>query len=116
MQGCKGGKTVSFEYVNYGSSGNTHFGGSMIFFFSLSSAISSILSKEVSSINFEAASLDSILGHLSPKTHPLTQDSAQLTFCSTVNSLSTFGRFYRLDQFNIIGNGSRTKYYPGIWG
>ena len=68
------------------SSGNTHVGGSVIFFRNLSSAISSILSKEVSSINFEVDSLNSILGHLSPKTQPLTQASAQLIFCSTINS------------------------------
>lgn len=86
MQQCK--------VVNYGSSGNTHFGGSIIFFFSLSSAISSILSKEVSSINFDAAALDSIFGHFSPKTHPFTQASAQLIVCSTVNSLSQVRRYY----------------------
>ena len=67
----------------------THWGGCDRFFLTASSAISSILSSDVSPINFDAAATFSLLGHLSPKTQPLMQASAQLISASTVTSFLT---------------------------
>jgi len=61
-----------------------HLGGSLRFFLTASSAISSILSREVFSIKFDVAAAYSRFGHLSPKTQPLTQATAQSTVFSTI--------------------------------
>ena len=79
------GDAVSKERLFYsGKSGITHLGGSLRFFLTASSAISSILSREVFSIKFDVAAAYSRFGHLSPKTQPLTQATAQSTVFSTI--------------------------------
>ncbi len=74
-------------YSYSGKSGITHLGGSVSFFLRASSAISSMVSSEVSWMNFDACAANSLLGHLSPKIQPLTQSCAQFTVVSTVTSL-----------------------------
>ena len=70
------------------SSGKTHLGGSVIFFMRADSAISSILSSDVSFTKLTAFDLYSRLGHLSPNTQPLMQASAQLIVVFSILGLA----------------------------
>ena len=81
---------LSSHFCYSGKSGITHLGGCIRFFLTASSAISSILSNEVSWMKLDAVDTYSRLGHLSPKTQPFTQASAQFTVTSTVISFLSF--------------------------
>lgn len=73
-------------FIYSGKSGITHLGGSDRFFLTASSAISSILSREVFSMKLDVAAAYSRFGHLSPKMQPLTHSTAQFTVLSTIFS------------------------------
>ena len=84
----------------YKSSGITHFGGAVNFFNRAISAISSILSKDVSSINLEVSSTNSLLGQSSGRIQPLTHSTLQLTFCSVMSGF--FELYKQIFPLNYI--------------